>query len=1706
VSDIGWWDKVRDVLNQTILASDPATPAADDPGWSDTRAGQIAEGGLRTVVGVARGGFGIVKDLALVSDSAVGKDSDRDVGSTLARRIPARIGDIFGAALGPHSLPGEVVEAAPELVKGPGRAVVSGLETAYREGVAEPLASTVTAGSLLESRTYRERSGAGRWTGLARPGTWRDAYRISQRRSPGQALSLAFGTEDILDPAEVAAYERSDMHQIVSGAFDAAARLELDPSVLAGRALKAGRTRLLVKPITAMTDVEKVLASRQIAKFNARVEGMDAGRIRHQFFPDLPQGAALSTALAEAPDAAARLEVLRGAWGDLAAMDRLGRELPALANQIRRVADDKRAIEVLHREDSLFDLADEIARLQAELDELLPAEQMARRRAMISNSLPYTPRVSRFREAQAAVNRSEIYQRSPFAAPLRVFYEFRPRNKVDLHAPDGDVQVARMLRRADLPAERQEALRAEYMRALDPDERRTALARIEDEAVRSVADKAGIGVEALEKVLADAARQRGVADTIIRSRTYDGEGRSLIQLRGHGPPVDMPLLRSQLENFAPIVDMDSLRQAASKVGRWALEHPGVSVPHEILSSFYKLWRPAQYLRAAWPVRIIMFNEMRILSKVGFLAHVDNFATWALNHVEDELATAATGERVPYQPGHRRPFPGRTYHVPPSVRVWRGEVLGAPAVDLDKAGLWFSSSEAYVRKHLRIAQQAGYEIGEIHSVDVPPDVWDAARQAVAGRVAGHRGLLPSEWATGKREVAAARDVAGAFGRPGEGPNIFKDLASSRASMLRSYQEYERGVMHRYTQTATGEHRHYLPADEGAGAAWERAVNRQLGGDAMGRQVLQGRTNEQIKAWLHTDKGREYRVGLEFRQDLDAWVDAVREQAEAYLPTPALKERALARKATAGDLAREVPNVDARPVVHGEVLAQTLGRHPAVKMFSQAVEGLHTLLGSMPIDAVTWHPYADTVYRSEVSRLLGLLEKQLKDGYPSGFDEAVESHRAVTAARDAETAIRLPPVARVNAMGRENQLAEYAARLYREQSPGQFLSMFGTTSDMTARRIFFANNRDLALGQGEGAKGILAELDPAGLRGYVSQDKPGWEFSYRQGKAELIGSYNTAGAYQGALRRITVPRGLPFTRVENAQLGNLFRELESQGWARSADEAGVVMTHPSWQPGQEVLIPPAIPRRRTVEITDDMIRSVEARAREKMVADTRKLLFDVAEETDAGHLLRFAAPFYGPWREELTVWANLAVEEPAHIARLYQALKAPERAGLLQKNQAGDDVLVLRIPEWARDIPGARRALGSQSNITVNPKTVNILMQGLPFGGPIVQIPVYALVKDRPDLASNDMVNFMFPYGLPEDGLEMVLPNTARRAYEAAKGDEDRTYQSLLLRIYFSKVVDYNLRKRGERPTYAEAKEEADALYRVRTVAAYFSPISFGFQSAYQTYIDAYRNLLKTDPENADERFLEAYGPEYFPLTQAVTRSKDGIPPTLEGWRARRKYQSLIEAHPDLGGLIVGAEGAGEFNGNAYRYSLETRVAPGSKDLQREMLSFEEASKGPDVRLGWIEYGRMSDILDAELLERGLSNVNQKAAADIRDVRKARIRQLAEKYPGWWEEFNTRDSLRWERRLKGLEDIAAHRDMFGGRRDIEGIAEYLRIRRVVVGELGSRRGKRIDAVGNEDVLQVWNAAVGRLVLSNPMFGAAYHRWLEHDPLTPYESEAA
>jgi hypothetical protein len=534
---------------------------------------------------------------------------------------------------------------------------------------------------------------------------------------------------------------------------------------------------------------------------------------------------------------------------------------------------------------------------------------------------------------------------------------------------------------------------------------------------------------------------------------------------------------------------------------------------------------------------------------------------------------------------------------------------------------------------------------------------------------------------------------------------------------------------------------------------------------------------------------------------------------------------------------------------------------------------------------------------------------------------------------------------------------------------------------------------------------------------------------------------------------------------------------------------------------------------VEVTERMYQRMSHTSRQVALNDVKTYLYDLAETSRFGNLMRWFMPFYPAWQEVISVWSKLAVADPSIIGRALLLWKAPNRAGLVTTDEDGNEFITLRmsdaladrlkLPEsgWARYIATGGVRFGKTSfNLVLN--------NPLPGSGPVIQIPVNEAVKNKPEL--EEALKWVLPYGVNTNSLRVAMsPIVGRIDSFLSSHDSDRQYISAFGNAITWLDFQYRAGYRTDPPTYAEARDIADKIFLLRVIGNIGMPAQPIFDSPLKPYYDVWTELNQQyEPDQAEEIFLNQYGPEFFAVTMGRTVSATGIPPTVEAQIARRPVESLIEKYPEYGRLIIGEDSSvGEFSSAAYAWQLTHPIGDSlDPEMERQFRPFlldpdTGRLEQVDVSLGWIEYIKFLDLLEVERKRRNLPSLRVKEAEDLAELKTRFTENLANTYPAWWRAFNERNELKWQQRIDAFRDLSQNY-YTQERSDWDGIRDYLTGRDMILSELNRRKqmggSASITAQSNSDVRLLWEAMIADILADNIDFVPVYYRYLEGDPL--------
>jgi hypothetical protein len=570
-------------------------------------------------------------------------------------------------------------------------------------------------------------------------------------------------------------------------------------------------------------------------------------------------------------------------------------------------------------------------------------------------------------------------------------------------------------------------------------------------------------------------------------------------------------------------------------------------------------------------------------------------------------------------------------------------------------------------------------------------------------------------------------------------------------------------------------------------------------------------------------------------------------------------------------------------------------------------------------------------------------------------------------------------------------------------------------------------------------------------------------------------------------------------------------------------------------------------RTVEEVEKATETARRLAEKGM----KRLVFDISHRTDAAAALRFISPFFAATAESFQRWGRILADRPEVAGYAAKIYNAPSYVGHMQTSDGnqifpdgtyidpatgerklarkGERWITGRVPDWVVNSPigvafGIERSSGK---FMLSQNSMHMVTMGDPWYnpgvGPIVQIPVQEFVADKPAEAEVARHLGILPFG--PSTRDTAVGRTAEtltpamlRHFMTGFDTSDHRYQQVKLQVMQRAIYEHE----QEGKPMLSAQEIADRTrdYWVFSAAsAFLQPMATQRKDAYQFYRDQYNNLRRQHGENsaADLEFLDRFGEDFFVFTASTSRHKAGVAATRQAHELAQEYKDILQDFPELGPLLIGAEGNGPFSPEVYAYQLNSPLTPGDDESQRMRLSASEVMEENQRRMGWAQYSAYMNWLNAELARRGLTNLEQEGAEDLANDRRAWISALAEPMlptgepnpaynERWSEDWYSFDARKYERLIPKLQEVAQRgleRDPDRG--DLASLLGYLELRQTVQGLLAHRPFKSLGAQANTDLRRAWTAAVGHLVESNTQFGDLHSRYLSRDMGVDMDEEA-
>ena len=1008
------------------------------------------------------------------------------------------IQDVFG----PKGYLGAAFNIVPNAIRTPIREVAapiqSGMNTAYHDVIAHPAAALITALDIAGNRDTGTHMPWTGWGNLFDSTVWSQAWKLSQHRTPGQAVFLAATTDNLDDPAQVAKAMHSDWYHVVSGLIDAPIRWELDPSNLLGAAFqyhkaafgasfapegavygwaKGGRAgynnavaNALESPGTttvfdkinqymregeSFPNVAKTASQEEkSAAVQAALSGNHAvgdayvvGRIRDRFMPNVSFGDKLSGYLASSAKSEDTFKAMLGAmYGHGPSLDKLAALDPALASDYiwwvrkTRGMDELAGTAMGDAIDSslLNDPASFGAGATATIAD-------ARVSGAIPARLNYALRPTIPGAIREALGSTHWYRDTLTGRAIGTFFNNTAPAVIAFDHPESSETFQRWMRSSKVYSTDEEmALRGEYIMG-SPAQRAALLRRTGSQITGRLADEFNVPASQVPRLQRHAIRElqdspRKLADAHMMFGT---DGRGVATVADDGTILANPVFPdTQAVNVSGLTPWGNVRDALGTWARLKGNHPALAyateLPHAIADMATSAFRISMIMRPATAARVMIDTEARMLANIHSAADLFNLIRMQAEGSKNYL-TSMNDTILGVKGGEIR-------GVAPRAAQQAGiEALGEAGGEGGRAVAAANQATAEATAKIRALRRGAFVGGAVGAaVGGPPG-------AILGAAAG--GGLARAFTTfahyGYRDLMYdGTQIGSGLGDTADTQALIRTFISARPEAS-AWARAQDGASSTFS-TLRKSFDIISPADATHGAAWEHYVNNFIGKSIYGRKILAGWDADRLAHWMiDTPVGRQGLASMPVRSGLTPTLEQATKWAQdmidqTYALTagdPVIHAAALRSEATASMLDDQLRagTITTKPNVAGAVVEHAYGKGSIAKFAKSAIDNVTKFMYSAPVDYLLREPNYRYLYRQNMMRQLDSF--RLADGTLPPIHEADLNAMKLTASRQ-------------SIKGTQQIMHEFADRSEFSQMIRTMIPFFGAHQEMISKWIGIA----------------------------------------------------------------------------------------------------------------------------------------------------------------------------------------------------------------------------------------------------------------------------------------------------------------------------------------------------------------------------------------------------------------------------------------------------------------------------------------------------------------------------------------------------------------------------------------------------------------------------------------------------------------------------
>lgn len=527
-----------------------------------------------------------------------------------------------------------------------------------------------------------------------------------------------------------------------------------------------------------------------------------------------------------------------------------------------------------------------------------------------------------------------------------------------------------------------------------------------------------------------------------------------------------------------------------------------------------------------------------------------------------------------------------------------------------------------------------------------------------------------------------------------------------------------------------------------------------------------------------------------------------------------------------------------------------------------------------------------------------------------------------------------------------------------------------------------------------------------------------------------------------------------------------------------------------------------------MSGDELNTLSQAAMQAARNDMRNTLYDVSRFNDMGHTLRFVSPFFNAWWSAMSSWSKLITENPGLLARGYAAKRALWEAPFAVDTTTGKpstNDTPLENVGFVMHMPfGLGKKLGGLGDIPISAKSfvspTYVDSIGNPGFGPLVTVPLNQYVLNHPELMRSSVVQGMLNNMVAKDSLQQILPSAVTDTgqlldmFSGTPTDSSNMAKNMYS-IWQEQMYDYMNGKRASKPVWSDIENQARFLTIMDLFVNRMMPLGFKPAPSHEYLVQEYRSMQSQDPKNAQQNFYDKHGAAAMVFTQGLTTDPSGIAATVGASAAVKKYSGLLSKFPELGAVVVGPEGNGNFDQMAYDWQV-------AKGL-RSRLSPQDAASHAMVNMGWAAYGKAVAAIQAQAQAQGFASYKDAGAKQLKDELTAWVGQMGDKNspaynPDWYANYTSFNQNAYQNRITALLEIAQDKSLLANphRSDIRSLQAYSQLRDRTYAQLQSNGGGDLKTARNADVAQQYTEQLSQMVGADTKFAQLYERYLAKD----------